>query len=65
MSACMRCERELSHVEISAHRKFINRGSKSFLCKSCLAKELGVTEETIDRKIQQFILQGCTLFTGE
>ena len=43
MSACMRCERELSHVEINAHRKFINRGSKSFLCKSCLAKELGVT----------------------
>ncbi len=64
MSLCMQCGRELTYNEIGAHKKFINRGSKSFLCKSCLAEKLGVTVPDIDRKIQQFIQQGCTLFSA-
>lgn len=62
MSGCMRCGRPLSQNEIGAHRKFINRGSREFLCKKCLAAKLDVTEEDIDRKIEEFKLQGCTLF---
>ena len=65
MSACMQCARELTYNEIGAHKKFINRGSKNFLCKSCLAEKLGVTVEDIDRKIGEFIQQGCTLFVEE
>ncbi|MFR6328142.1 MAG: hypothetical protein ACLUOI_04505 [Eisenbergiella sp.] len=40
----------------------MNRGSRSFLCKQCLAQKLDVTTEDIDKKIEQFKQQGCTLF---
>lgn len=62
MSVCMQCGRELTFNEIGAHKKFINRGSTSFFCKTCLAKWLDVPEEQIDKKIEQFKRQGCTLF---
>lgn len=62
MSVCMQCGRALTFNEIGAHKKFINRGSTSFFCKTCLAKWLDVPEEQIDKKIEQFKRQGCTLF---
>lgn len=62
MSGCMKCGKSLSFNEIGAYKKFINRGSKEFLCKACLAAKLDVTTEEIDRKIEQFKAQGCTLF---
>ena len=62
MSGCMQCGRQLTYNEIGAHKKFINRGSREFLCKKCLAEKLDVKEEEIDRKIEEFKLQGCTLF---
>lgn len=62
MSVCMKCSKELTHNEIGAHKKFINRGSTEFLCKGCLADKLGVTVQDIDEKIEQFRQQGCTLF---
>ena len=62
MSGCMQCGRQLTYNEIGAHKNFINRGSKEFLCKKCLAEKLDVKEEEIDRKIEEFKLQGCTLF---
>lgn len=62
MNGCMQCGRELTYNDIGAHRKFINRGSREFLCKGCLARKLGVAVEDIDRKIEEFKAQGCTLF---
>lgn len=62
MSACIECGKELSHNEIGAHKKFINRGSTRFLCKYCLADKLDISVELIDRKIEEFKQQGCTLF---
>lgn len=62
MSACRQCGRELTFNEIGAHKKFINRGSTSYFCKTCLAAWLDVPEEMIDEKIEQFKKQGCTLF---
>lgn len=58
----MECGKSLSYNEIGAYKKFVNRGSTRFLCKECLAGKLGVTAEDIDRKIEQFRAQGCTLF---
>lgn len=63
MSHCMECRKELTFNEIGAYRKLVNRGSRQYLCKSCLAEKLDVTVEDIDRKIEQFKAQGCTLFT--
>ena len=62
MSLCIRCGSPLSSNEIGAHKKFINRGSRQFFCKDCLAWKLGVTVQEIDRKIEEFKQQGCTLF---
>ena len=58
----MQCGRQLTFNDIGAHKKFINRGSRQFFCKKCLAEKLDITVEDIDRKIEQFKLQGCTLF---
>ena len=62
MTRCIRCGKELNSIDIGAHKKFINRGSTEFMCKGCLANELNVTEELIDKKIEHFKKQGCTLF---
>ena len=53
MARCMQCGKELTHNEIGAHRKFINRGAEQFFCKQCLAEHLGVTPELIDEKLEQ------------
>ena len=62
MTRCIRCGKELNSIDIGAHKKFINRGSTEFMCKSCLADDLNVSEELIDKKIEHFKKQGCTLF---
>ncbi len=58
----MQCGKALTFNEVGAYKKLVNRGSRSFLCKACLAAKLGVTVEQIDEKIEQFRAQGCTLF---
>ena len=62
MEKCVRCQAALTYNEIGACKKFINRGCREFFCKRCLAEKLNVTTELIDRKIEQFKMQGCTLF---
>ena len=59
---CIHCGKKLNHIDIGAHKKFINRGSTEFMCKSCLAKEFNVSESLIDEKIEHFKKQGCVLF---
>ena len=61
-NGCMQCGKLLTYNEVGAYKKFVNRGSTQFLCKTCLAAKLDVAVEDIDRKIEQFKLQGCTLF---
>ncbi len=62
MSLCIRCGKELTYNEIGAHKKFINRGSREFMCISCLSAELHIPEKLIYEKIEHFKKQGCTLF---
>ena len=50
MPRCIRCGKELNTIDIGAYKKFINRGSTEFMCKSCLADDLKVPEELIDKK---------------
>ena len=58
----MKCGKELTQLDRGAYRKFVNRGSTSFLCKSCLAEKFGIKECVLDEKIEHFRKQGCTLF---
>ena len=62
MSCCIRCGKELNSIDLGAHKNFINRGSTEFMCKSCLAYDLNISEELIDKKIEHFKKEGCTLF---
>ena len=62
MEVCMQCGRELTFNEIGAHKKFINRGARQYLCLNCLAARLDVSPELINHKIEQFRQMGCTLF---
>ena len=59
---CRACGAPLSADEMGLHRKLINRGDTTFLCKACLAKEFHCTTELLDQKIEQFRAMGCTLF---
>ena len=61
-SECFQCGKKLTYNEVGAYKKFVNRGSKAFLCRTCLAESLDVPPELIDEKIEQFKAQGCTLF---
>lgn len=62
MTECFRCKKALTADEIGAYMKLVNRGAREFLCISCLARDLGVDEAYIRRKIEQFKKSGCTLF---
>lgn len=59
---CMQCGRKLTNDEIGAHKKLVNRGAQSFLCKTCLAQKFRISEALIDEKIRQFREMGCSLF---
>ncbi len=63
MENCIVCGKELTALDIGAHKKFINRGSREYMCKTCLSEHLKVPEELLDQKIEHFRRQGCTLFS--
>lgn len=54
MDTCYQCGRRLTADEIGAHKKLVNRGAETFLCKTCLATKFRVSEALIDEKIRQF-----------
>ncbi len=62
MAECVRCGAVLSFNEIGATKKFINRGAEKFFCLDCLAAEFKVPRELLEKKIEYFRQQGCTLF---
>ena len=59
---CMRCQKELSHNDVGAYKKFVNRGADCYLCIGCLAEHFGISVAQIEEKIAYFKAQGCTLF---
>ena len=52
----------MSAYEIALTRKLINRGTKTFLCKACLAKLYKLSEADLDNMAAYFKRLGCTLF---
>ena len=62
MYRCLRCGAPLSFNDIGATKKFINRGAEEFFCLDCLSAELEVPRGLLDKKIEHFKRQGCTLF---
>ena len=59
---CIGCGAVLTFNDIGAHKKFINRGDKTFYCQLCLCKKLDIPHSMMLEKIEYFKKQGCTLF---
>lgn len=62
MAQCSKCDRQLTADEIAVYRKLVDRMAEKFLCKTCLAAYFEVSEDKIDKKIEQFKRIGCLLF---
>ncbi|MBO4326004.1 MAG: hypothetical protein J5950_01885 [Clostridia bacterium] len=60
---CIKCGSGLGRDDAGAHKKFINRGASLFLCISCLADYMNVSEAFLREKIEHFRSMGCTLFS--
>jgi len=62
MQVCQHCAKALSTNEIGISMRLLGRDGRSLFCRECLAKELKIEPELIDRKIEQFKKMGCPLF---
>ncbi len=62
MTGCQHCGKALSTNEIGISMRLLGRDGKHLLCRECLAKDLKIDPELIDKKIEQFKKLGCPLF---
>ncbi len=60
---CYVCGKEdLSKNEIGLTKKLLDKNAKHYYCLDCLADYLEVDAVFLIAKIEEFRLQGCTLF---
>lgn len=60
---CYVCgKKQLSKDEVGLTKKLIDKNADKFYCMSCLAEYLEVSEEELSAKVEEFKMQGCTLF---
>ena len=60
---CVICGKEILEKNvIGLNKKLLGNDIKNYYCMSCLAEFLGVTEEELLAKIDEFKEQGCKLF---
>ena len=62
MTNCFLCDKNISSDEIGLNKKLISRETTKYMCKTCLAKYFGVSEELLDKKVEEFKRSGCALF---
>lgn len=60
---CYVCGKQnLSKDEIGLTKKLLDKNTKCFYCLDCLAEYLEVDTGSLLEKIEEFKMQGCTLF---
>lgn len=59
---CYLCETKLDKNEIGLNKKINGREVTRFYCINCLANHLEISADDLLAKIEDFKLQGCTLF---
>jgi CRISPR/Cas system-associated protein Cas7 (RAMP superfamily) len=63
LEQCISCNKlSLTKDEIGVCKKILGRKVKQFYCMGCLANMLEVTTEELLERIEEFKIQGCTLF---
>ena len=60
---CFVCgKNRLSKDEVGLNKKLFDKNVKQLYCLKCLAEYLGVTVEELLAKVEEFKMQGCTMF---
>lgn len=60
---CFSCGCDIQEKDVVAlNRKLFGESVEKFFCLSCMAESLGVTEEELLAKIEEFKAEGCKLF---
>lgn len=59
---CYLCETALNKNEVGLNKKMHGKKTERYYCIKCFANYLDVTTEDLLNKIEDFKLQGCTLF---
>lgn len=59
---CYLCETKLSKNEVGLNKKINGREVTRFYCIKCLSNHLEISVDDLLAKIEDFKLQGCTLF---
>lgn len=59
---CCICESELDKNTIGLNKKFHGRKVAKYFCMNCLSAHLDITVEDLQARIEDFKMQGCTLF---
>lgn len=65
MNQCVLCGKNLNQDDIGLTKKLINRGTTEYYCIDCLAKKFRCSVELLEKKVEQFRKQGCTLFVSK
>jgi uncharacterized protein (DUF1810 family) len=61
--SCFICGKDnLKKNEVGLNKKLLGRKITRFYCLDCLAEYFEITVEELLAKIEDFKLQGCTLF---
>lgn len=59
---CHICEVEIDKNTIGLNKKFYGRQVVKFFCLNCLSEHLDISVEDLLTKVEEFKIQGCTLF---
>ena len=59
---CCICEEVLNKNTIGLNKKFHGENIVNSFCMACLSAHLDISVEDLYAKIEDFKLQGCTLF---
>jgi hypothetical protein len=59
---CSICEAELNKNVVALNKKLFGEKVAKLLCMNCLSAHLDTSVEDLFAKIEDFKMQGCTLF---
>jgi len=60
---CYVCEKEITiRNQIGLNKKLLGRKIVKFYCIDCLADYFEITTDELLAKVEEFKIQGCTLF---